>query len=162
MLVCGSRSLASDPAAEAWARSEIRRHLLALTPERDAALAGGAEGPDQWLVAEAVSLNRGLFFAEYKADGQKVTWRPSERLGGGYRPTRSRWAESNIDPLERNRAMIAALARRQAEGWLIRVVGFVDKCTLRPGRGGTDFTLRLAMGEGFDVERLVWPRAVTS
>ncbi len=49
LLVTGARSLADDPAAEAWARGLIAAALVGV----DLLLVGDAPGPDAWAVDEA-------------------------------------------------------------------------------------------------------------
>lgn len=157
LLICGSRSLASCIEAEVWAKTILRRELA----RADAALSGGAEGPDRWMRQEALAMSvsgKGPPFVEYHANGVRTFWRPHPVVSSGYQPKRSRWCpDKNEDPLVRNEAMIAALLRKREQGWKVRVVGLVDGRFLGNRKsGGTNHTLRLAWDHGIDLERLVW------
>ena len=57
LLITGARSLADDPAAEAWARGLIAAALVGV----DLLLVGDAPGPDAWAREIARNLGRARF-----------------------------------------------------------------------------------------------------
>lgn len=152
LLVCGSRSLARDPAATAWARALLRDALGALAPG-DVVLAGGAPGPDRWaqeVVSALARDHRPLRFVEFLADGRRKDWRPA---GRSQAIRHTRWSPDNPGPLARNCAMIDALLAARAKDCLVSVLALVDP--MSPTHG-TDHTVAQARACGIAVVRAAW------
>ena len=150
LLVCGSRSLARDPEATAWAKAEIKARMRATSP--DLVMHGAAYGPDQWagrcvdeLADEGIRVS---FIHEVHAHGLAVVWtRDPDEFGRYCR--RHPWSDSLLlqgaSPLVRNVYMVNAMAYLAALGCRVLVLGLVDATS--PTRG-TDHTLRHARAAG--------------
>lgn len=158
MLVCGSRSLARDPEATAWAKGEIEARVRAEAP--DLLMHGAAYGPDQWAGQCAnVLADEGQpvpFVHEVYPHGLTVIWTRDPDETGRY-CRRHPWSDSLLShgaaPLVRNAYMVNAMAYLAALGCRVLVLGLVDATS---ATRGTDHTLRLARAAGLTVERLVW------
>lgn len=160
LLVTGARSLADDPAAEAWARGILRHALVGV----DLLIVGDDPGPDAW----AWDLATGVVRAKrrYHARGDhagKVLARcaPDD-------PFAATWAEwswappgTSTHPLNRNAAMVLDAAYRPGtpasvlallDGRKPRVVQPGEK---RPTRG-TEHTVGLARAAGLTVDAQTW------
>lgn len=86
LLVTGSRSLAENEAARAWATEQLRGVVGSL-PDGTVVLTGGADGPDAW--ATWMAEQRGLAWVEWHADGSRCSslggpssWLPPPRGAG--------------------------------------------------------------------------------
>ena len=155
LLVCGSRSLITDPDGLAWVADTLR---AVLSPRPDLLIHGGARGPDELAGEEGARVGVPEMLVFYP------TGRLSRCVAGTYRGegvahvatyTSERWRDGDPGPLVRNKAMVAHLSGLVAAGWTARVVGLVDAAS--PTRG-TDHTLRHARAAGLTVERLAWER----
>jgi|GEM_PF-4973690 len=150
LLVCGSRSLITDPAGLAWVADTLR---AVLSPRPDLLIHGGARGPDEMADTEAARLGVPAILTLYPNGTQRYRRAGQSPLVATYRL--DQWHEGDPGPLERNKAMVAHLFRLIDFGWTARVVGLVDATS--PTRG-TDHTLRHARAAGLTVERLAWER----
>jgi hypothetical protein len=137
LLVCGSRSLATRPDAEA------RVHAV-LTPRINRRVGDGllvtgdAPGPDC----------AGWDLERWGLSGQVQFW-DDERYRMDSRVESARpW-----HPLERNECMVAHVEARYANGAAVLVLGFVDPSS---PTHGTDHTLGLARRAGIGVRRYVY------
>lgn len=160
LLVTGSRSLATHPGAEAWARGLIHAamfnaHLL---------LVGDAEGPDEW------AWDVGAFHVrcrwKFNATGIGAGWIYQHDNGtdlASVTMERVRWiAEGqSTHPLSRNRVMVATARAHMLRGHDVRCLALLDG-TKRDAPGkratrGTEHTAGLAERAGIVVTREVWP-----
>lgn len=158
LLVCGSRSLARDPDATAWAKGEVEARVRAEAP--DLIMHGAAYGPDQWAGQCAnVMADEGRpvpFVHAVYPHGITVIWTrgPDGRgLWSGRHPWSDRLLQYDTGPFIRNAYMVNAVAYLAALGCRVLVLGLVDATS---ATRGTDHTLRLARAAGLTVERLVW------
>lgn len=152
LLVTGSRSLAKDPKAEAWARA-ILNPTIAELPPWSVVVHGGAIGPDRWAQESAEFHVRGVPLLTYVlfVDGEK--WVVT--LGAGLHVNRVRWTEAkNQDPLVRNRHMVnVEMPALVGRGYKPRVLALVDSTSRTKGTG---HTVGLARKAGYPVDRRVW------
>jgi hypothetical protein len=143
-LVCGSRSLVGDTAAEAWAR-----HLVeCISDHAETLVTGDAPGPDSWAqdrvqrVAHANLRGRIYDLRGYVLDawGTPLGRWAADAPKGPADPRWRRW------PLERNAAMVRAVALRARRGGRRGVVyALVDP---RSRTQGTMHTVTLARSVG--------------
>lgn len=154
LLVTGSRSLALDPAAEAWSRDILVGALEGVTH----VINGGAAGPDAWSTAEA--LRAGVRVTEYRLDGQRwaVSADPADLPFVRPVPTRlGPWTPpqgaTGSTPLLRNIALVDALCAARERGWLVSVLAIYDR---HSPTHGTGHTVRAAGAAGLEVRRELW------
>jgi hypothetical protein len=156
LLVTGSRALADTPASEAWARAVLEPAIGAVILT-GWLVVGDAPGPDTWAWDSACGWHEGAW-AIYGLDGTVVT----PKLGG-----LSRWHADAVAgraqhgarwPLERNRAMVAAVAKAHRGGRVAaRCLALVAPWATT---AGTQFTARLAREAGLAVETLTCDAAL--
>lgn len=154
LLVSGSRSLERDISAAEWAQSILLSRIGAL-PDGSCVIAGGAIGPDSWAAEFARAEPRRLNVAVYVVEGSRYRWKQND----GALVVDAWNKETNKDPLKRNEAMVSAASAMLRRGHDVRLLALVNHETHRPGRGGTDHTVRLAMDAGIPLERLVWRKS---
>jgi hypothetical protein len=160
LLVCGSRALARNPAAERWGRATIARAVAALPPG-STVVTGDARGPDRWahdVVCGCWLARRpALWLRRFRPDGgvdvlplvagavPDLRWTleiaPAPDAG------RAAW---KARLLARDRAMVAWVAGTTIDG---RVLALLDPAS--PTRG-TEYTARTAEAAGLVVQREVW------
>lgn len=150
LLVCGSRSLITDPDGLAWVADTLR---AVLSPRPDLLIHGGARGPDEMADTEAARVQVPdilTFYPNGTLRQRRAGLPPVHATYSEYR-----WGDeySERGPLVRNKAMVLYVTELVALGWTARVVGLVDATS--PTRG-TDHTLRHARAAGLPVERLAW------
>ena len=155
LLVTGSRSLAKDPKAEAWARA-ILAEVIGALPPGSALIHGGATGPDSWAHAAICARAREAGVVRwsycYRLDGRLSRTIVVE--GVAYDLRASRWDDGDPGPLARNVYMVnEALPRAVAHGYKPRVLALVDSTSRTKG---ADHTVGLARKAGFPVDRRVW------
>lgn len=151
-LVCGSRSLADNPATEAWARHIIE----CISDHADVIVAGDAEGPDKWAADRVFRLRsehlRGRFYdldgVVYDAAGTPLgRWATRDVPLDPRDPRWRRW------PLVRNAAMVRAVAlRARRDRRPVSLYALVDPGSRTQGTMHT-VTLARAMGITTHVER---------
>lgn len=159
LLVTGARSLADDPAAEAWARGLIAEALAGV----DLLIVGDAPGPDAWAWKRAgltygrttchQYLTRGSFAGGVvKRDGRTCV-------------DAHRWAPrgTSTHPLDRNAAMVRDIAAMRDAGHTVSVLALLDgrkPAVVKPGEDrptrGTEHTARLARDAGLMVDAQTW------
>lgn len=155
LLVTGSRSLAKDPDAAAWAKAILTEVISALPPG-SALIHGGATGPDLW-AHEAVCARA----REFGVVRWSYCYHPDGRLsrsivveGVAYDLRDSRWNDGDPGPLTRNTYMVnEAVPKAVARGYEPRVLALVDSTSRTKG---TDHTVGLARKAGYPVDRRVW------
>ena len=167
LLITGPRSLADDPAAEAWARGEIRSAL----PGVDLVVVGDArEGVDPWAWDEAATPERPVRVYRTRGPHAGCIWiageREFERWTTVAPPSNAaeywewaRWLKS------RNAAMVRDIAAMRDAGHDVRVLALLDgrkPAVVKPGEDrptrGTEHTVGLARAAGLTVTDRVWPR----
>lgn len=144
-LVCGSRSLAGDPAAEAWARNLIE----CISDHAETMVTGDAPGPDTWVrervqkVASEHLRARIYGLGGVVMDERQIVlglWATKDVPLDPRDPRWRRW------PLERNAAMVRAVAlRARRDGRPGVVYALVDP---RSRTQGTMHTVTLARSLG--------------
>jgi hypothetical protein len=144
LIVSGSRTLATRPGGEAWARRQIVEATTHLDPTERLIVTGDAPGPDAWAIE--IARNFGLAWHSYRKDG---TIRDHAGMWGRWCSIAQLDPDPYRRPLQRNKAMVDAFA---AGGVL--VLGLVDPASRTHG---TDHTLTAARKEGLRVERRVCP-----
>ncbi len=162
LLVTGSRSLATHPGAEAWAREHIRRALEGVS----LLIVGDASGPDAWALEEARSAE--VAWREYIAlEPARAGWVSSRGV-----PKLTRWSDRAPPQRgdsreewsawchERNAAMAVYAGASARNGHDVRCLALLDG-TKRdaPGRRatrGTEHTAALSERAGIVVTREVW------
>ena len=154
LLITGARSLADDPAAEAWARGIIAEALAGV----DLLIVGDAPGPDAW----AWEISRGVVESRHRywsrrehagsieardADDQLIAWWT--------------WGSRRTGPLDRNAAMVTDAAPQEGEH--VSVLALLDgrkPAVVQPGEArptrGTEHTARLARDAGLTVDAQTW------
>jgi len=143
VIVAGSRTLADDPRAVAWARGILARELASAT----LVVAGDARGPDVWAYEIARGMVAPIDCECWRTIGSRHGW-----TGGRWR-TLSPWAtpETTTDPhrrpLVRNAAMVQYYTRAA------RMVALIDPAFRTQG---TQHTVTLARAAGIDVTEHVW------
>lgn len=161
LLITGARSLADDPAAEAWARGLIAEALAGV----GLLLVGDAPGPDAWaamdsgatssLVSERVLW---IYCACGPNAGAIVKWHRCLW-------SRRQWAlpGTSTHPLKRNAAMVADCKRFAAADPTVSVLALLDgrkAAVVKPGEKrptrGTEHTARLARDAGLTVDARTW------
>jgi hypothetical protein len=152
LLITGARSLADDPAAEAWARVAIAEALR----DVDLLIVGDAPGPDTW--AWEIAGNLVVDCDEYLTRGPHAGM-ISEHRGIGAPTVTRRWAAADTHPLRRNIVMVN-VAKEMWEGGddvhvLALLDGRKDSATGRVTRG-TEHTVGLARAAGLTVTEKVW------
>lgn len=152
LLVTGSRSLATHPGAEAWARGLIRTALA----DVDVLIVGDASGPDRWAVQEgddAVAHETRVYWTRGRDAGCILV--PTGEGEAGYG---GRWAPRGVSthPLQRNAAMVRAAAAMAAQGYDVRVLALLDGLKGKGATRGTEHTAGLAERAGIKVQREVW------
>lgn len=157
LLVTGARSLADDPAAEAWARGLIAEALRGV----DLLIVGDAPGPDAW----AWELATGV------VDIRHRYWTRREHAGSieardaqGNLMAWWTWGSRRTGPLDRNAAMVTDAAVYRDEGDTVSVLALLDgrkPAVVKPGEErptrGTEHTARLARDAGLTVDAQTWP-----
>lgn len=165
LLVTGARSLADDPAAEAWARGLIAAALVGT----DLLIVGDAPGPDAWALNETTWLmSTTLKVRCYRTHGIDAGWITEPAQGQWWRV--ARWAEprsmlSARYPLMRNAAMVADCKEMHADSaWhTVSVLALLDgrkPAVVPPGEKrptrGTEHTVGLARAAGLTVDARTW------
>ena len=168
VICCGSRTLADDPRAVAWARTILARELASAT----LVVAGDARGPDAW----AHEIAQGMV-APIDCERWCVNGRTEYRFGAlGSWSGCGRWDDAdtptgNRRPLARNAAMVEhyrqptdqGVTRMVAMGGGFRSINH-DDCVVRlvalidpaSRTNGTLHTVTLAWAAGIDVTEHVW------
>jgi hypothetical protein len=156
LLVCGSRSLGAEhggtKASTDWAYDILRSQIANPKHRPDVVINGDAHGPDRWSSMTALTL--GIECRAYRLDGNVYTW---DTMGSQF--VHSRWRDADgpaVNPLERNRALVAAAARALDEGWDVQVLGLVAPWAKTHG---TDHTLAQARHSGLKVARWDCPES---
>jgi len=169
LLITGARSLADDPAAEAWARAIIAEALAGV----DLLIVGDAPGPDAWAVGSTVRYlvgeewrGRDVECHRYITRGRDAGWVVSPDDDG--ETTRvARWSRAgDSHPLKRNAAMVRdAVALRDDPLMMadVRCLALLDgrkPAVVKPGEKrptrGTEHTARLARAAGLTVDAQTW------
>lgn len=163
LLVTGSRSLATIPGAEAWARELIRHALDGV----DLLIVGDASGPDAWAVN--LALSHGVGIAEHVTRGDNAGWTVDSAGKRALRwtmdvPPRDTPAEHGREAwarwlLSRNAAMVrrtTALAPREMRACLALLDGTKRDAPGKRATRGTEHTAGLAERAGITVTREVW------
>ena len=157
LLVTGARSLADDPAAEAWARGKIAAALVGV----DLLIVGDAPGPDAWAWDEGANL--ALVPWAFYTRGNGAGWIVTER--NGVRSRTERWAPPGVavHPLDRNAAMVATARANMLRGHTVSVLALLDgrkPAVVKPGEKrptrGTEHTAGLARDAGLTVDAQTW------
>lgn len=168
LLVTGSRSLATIPGAEEWARDLIRTALDGV----DLLIVGDAPGPDAWAWGEAERAERRSGFgvcvdlgdgpltalarAKYAVRGEDAGW-----IVDGEGRWTSTWTDARRPhPLNRNQYMVHDAMEMMTRGHDVRCLALLDG-TKRDAPGkratrGTEHTAGLAERAGIKVERQTW------
>ena len=145
LLVSGSRSLAADPRAEAWAREILSAAVYDL-PKGSVVVCGDAPGPDTW--AEEIAWDLSYHCVVYQLDGRR---RHGMAAGGRWTteaPTRDRrW------PLTRNAAMVREVASRADRYAATRCLALVDTTSRTQG---TRHTVTQAQRAGIACDVREW------
>lgn len=158
LLITGARSLADDPAAEAWARGLIAEALAGV----DLLIVGDAPGPDRWAMSEGRDLSHGVHV--YWTRGKDAGWILVPD-GEGEASYEGRWAPrgSPTGPLARNAAMVAHAARMLRGAADVSVLALLDgrkPAVVQPGEDrptrGTEHTVGLARAAGLTVDAQTW------
>mgnify|MGYP005610075493 FL=1 len=164
LLITGARSLADDPAAEAWARGKIAAALVGV----DLLIVGDAPGPDRWAMYEGRDLSHGVHV--YWTRGKDAGWILSPD-GEGEASYEGRWAPPGTPtgPLDRNAAMVATARANMLRGHTVSVLALLDgrkPAVVKPGEKrptrGTEHTARLARAAGLTVDAQTWPKGATT
>lgn len=160
LLVTGSRSLATHPGVEAWARGLIHAALVGT----DLLIVGDAPGPDAW-TAEIASSHDVPHVWRFGTHGASAGMtEQSVHVPGA--PTMcdvTRWAPigASTHPLDRNRVMVATARAHMLRGCDVRVLALLDgtkrDAPSRRATRGTEHTAGLAERAGIVVTRRTWP-----
>lgn len=164
LLITGARSLANDPAAEAWARAVIREHLAGV----DLLIVGDAPGPDTWAweIAEGIVRERRRYCVRGDHAGDvRVRYRAVGAADARWATWRWTPQGASTHPLARNAAMVdAAVEVTQRRHLILGVLALLDgrkPAKPKPGEArptrGTEHTLGLARAAGLPVTALTWP-----
>ena len=160
LLITGARSLADDPAAEAWARGKIAAALVGV----DLLIVGDAPGPDAW----ACRIQRdALRRVEcYRTHGLNIGWVDTAHCEEWDRVRRwspPRAIHSTRYPLMRNAAMVRDCGHYAAEGHDVRCLALLDgrkPAVVQPGEKRptrcTEHTASLARAAGLTVDAQTW------
>ena len=157
LLITGARSLAGDPAAEAWARVRIAEALAGV----DLLIVGDAPGPDAWASRIQRDAVRRVWC--YRTHGPNAGWIDTAHCEEWDRLRL--WADGvSRHPLKRNEMMVADAAGIMDAGEDVRCLALLDGRKPRkpkPGEArptrGTEHTLGLARRAGLTVTALTWP-----
>lgn len=167
LLITGARSLADDPAAEAWARGLIAAALVGV----DLLLVGDAPGPDAWaweIARDTVREQRQYCTRSGHAGDVRVRFRSTVADTRRSTPRWStwRWAlpGASTHPLVRNAVMVIDVAEVSLSRHLIAgVLALLDgrkPAKPKPGEKrptrGTEHTARLARDAGLTVDAQTW------
>lgn len=164
LLVTGARSLADDPAAEAWARGLIAEALVGV----DLLIVGDAPGPDAWAweIAEGSVRERRRYCVRGDHAGDvRVSYRARSVADARWATWRWTPPGSSTHPLARNAAMVeeASLVTRMRHG-ILSVLALLDgrkPAKPKPGEKrptrGTEHTVGLARAAGLTVDARTWP-----
>lgn len=155
LLVTGSRSLAKDPKAEAWARA-ILAEVIGTLPPKSLLIHGGAVGPDSWAhwILDGRSKEPGvrLWSYCYHPDGRLS--RTAIMDGAAWNVGKTRWHDDDPGPPARNRHMVnVEMPALVGRGYEPRVLALVDSTSRTKGTG---HTVGLARKAGYPVDRRVW------
>lgn len=153
LVVTGSRSLADNPDAEAWARGWIEGDGGALI-HKPLLVVGDARGPDTW--AWETATKRGIDRMMFRLDGTRVYAEPRGTTYARWHvdAERGRSNHGRRWPLVRNIAMMDFVAN--TAGVLdepARCLGLIDP---RSSTNGTRHTLRLARERGIECVEMEW------
>ena len=162
LLVTGARSLADDPAAEAWARGLIAEALAGV----GLLIVGDAPGPDAW--ASRIQRNAMRRVWCYRTRGPNARWIDTAHCEEWDRLRL--WSTGvSAHPLDRNAAMVDAAAAMRDAGVDVRVLALLDgrkPRVVQPGEDrptrGTEHTVGLAEDAGLTVDARVWPKGATT
>lgn len=158
LLVTGSRSLARRPEGAAWARGLLREAVEAL-PAGSVLVTGDADGPDRWAVGAAWSHEPELWVRVYHLSGSLAcfyhqghvtsvpgwfSWCAEGAVPEPDSPEWRRW------PLERDRAMVKAVAAMQGDRLCLALIDAASRTR------GTEYTARVAESAGIAVRREVF------
>lgn len=181
LLITGARSLADDPAAEAWARGLIAEALRGV----DLLIVGDAPGPDAW--AWEIAEDGWLLIHDVSTRPEAMRRIHCYRIRGVYRgqivlhdgymhgkhfalDTIGDWNRGpDTHPLRRNAAMVADAARMLRDGDNVRCLALLDgrkPAVVKPGEKrptrGTEHTVGLARAAGLTVDARTWPKGATT
>lgn len=148
LLVTGSRALVGSD-RERTARTMLRALVFAL-PDESIVVAGDAPGPDAWAIESAMSSLLALRHRVFALDG----WVYNERRERAWQWTHA----SAYTPLDRNEAMVRAVARRRAHGADVEVIGLEAPWSRTKG---TAHTLRIASESGLRITRVSFEQPST-
>ena len=162
LLVTGARSLADDPAAEAWARGLIAEALAGV----GLLIVGDAPGPDAW--ASRIQRNAMRRVWCYRTRGPNARWIDTAHCEEWDRLRL--WSTGvSAHPLDRNAAMVDAAAAMRDAGVDVRVLALLDgrkPRVVQPGEDrptrGTEHTVGLVRAAGLTVDARVWPKGATT
>jgi hypothetical protein len=149
VIICtGSRTLADDPRAVAWARGILARELASAT----LVVAGDARGPDAWAHEIAQGMVAPITCERWCASGRidirtETTWGKFDCWDDA-----STTRDPKRRPLARNAAMIASHDPFRTHA-TVRLVALIDPASRTQG---TQHTVTLARAAGINVAVHVW------
>jgi hypothetical protein len=148
LIVSGSRTLATRPGGEAWARAQIAEVVATMDPADGILATGDARGPDAWGIEAATEhlMTWRRFCLDGRIEGSDLFVDRWIMVTGLEPDPRRR-------PLQRNREMIAAYAGDYAYTNTV-VLGLVDPASRTHG---TDLTIAAARKGGMKIDRRVCP-----
>lgn len=142
LLVTGSRSLATIPGAEAWAREHIRRALEGV----GLLIVGDAPGPDAW--AAEIASSHDVCVRRYDTRGIHAGWIVQQEHALWCRV--DQWAQGLNTHTSWLDAMVRDASMMTGYGAAARVLALVDPASETKG---TEHTAERA---GLTVQREVW------